>query len=75
VEWGGFDIRHPPGRELIKRMANPRTHQQFEFAGGPLILTSQKWQLEKECEFWKRTAGRDLLEQSTIPLRGFEIHP
>jgi len=26
IEWSGLDIRDPPGRELVKRMSNPKLH-------------------------------------------------
>jgi len=42
IQWSGFDIRYPPGREFVKRMSNPKLHQELEFASGPLILNIRK---------------------------------
>jgi hypothetical protein len=50
IQWSGFDIRYPPGREFVKRMSNPKLLQELEFASGPLIPTFAKVPAEKGCE-------------------------
>jgi hypothetical protein len=42
AQWSGFDIRYLPSREFGVRMSNPKLHQHFILASGPLILTFAK---------------------------------
>jgi len=48
--WSGFDIRHEPRRGIVRRMSNPKLHENALLASGPLILTFAREAAAMECE-------------------------